>query len=166
MTTTHPIFDIWNDEAQPQFPIARKLTPSRRLKCDMRWKETPGEGTDARMIYWMDLIRSCKGRDFLTGHSKRGWVMDFDYLIANDTNHVRLSEGRWLDKKRSTHDDRPAFYHATPETRAVIGVCAQCRTDVEGTKEQARRWVKDKSTCSACFVKSPEYQKARLGGSG
>lgn len=160
---THPIFDIWNEEAPPAFPAARKLTASRLDKCKTRWEETPGESYDRKMIYWIDLIRSCKKRPFLCG--KKGWVMDFNYLIRNDTIHVELSEGRFEEKKPAQPtDDRPPYYQVTLETRQIIGLCAQCAVGVEGTLEQAKRWIDKKSTCSGCFLKSPEYRTARLGG--
>ena len=165
---SHPIFDIWNEEAPPEFPSARTLTLSRRVKCEARWKETPCTGEkhyDEKMLYWLDLIRSCKKRPFLTGQNDRGWVMDLKYLIANDTNHVELSEGRFEGKKPGPPtDDLPPYYHFTPEPLIVIGVCAGCGDITEGTREQLAKWVQDKSTCSACYLRSPEYQKSRPGG--
>ncbi len=157
---THPIFEIWNEEAPPEFPKATRLTASRLDKCKTRWGETPEAGYDQKMIYWIDLIRSCKTRPHLIGDNDRGWVMDFDYLTRNDTIHVQLSEGRFKVKPRPIKDDRPPYYNATPETRTVIGTCADCGEAVEGTPESAQVFEQGTSTCSACHIKSPEYRKS------
>ena len=38
---------------------------------------------------------------FLKGVNKRGWKVDFDWLIANDTNYVKVLEGKYKQEDLS-----------------------------------------------------------------
>lgn len=73
-----------------------KLTEKRKLKMRARWKEEPDEA------YWIDAVKKLAASSFCL---EGGWA-NFDWLIANDTNHRKASEGKYDDKTKAAgeHD--------------------------------------------------------------
>lgn len=65
------------------------MTSKRRRHCNARLKEQP------KAEYWEALFRRAAASPFLTGRNDRGWQVTFDWLIENDTNHVKVSEGKF-----------------------------------------------------------------------
>lgn len=86
--------EAWNGNSGP-LPRVTALTDKRRAKLRLRWLEVPN------MEYWRLVIRRVAASKFCQGKSDRGWIADFDWLIANDTNHVKVMEGKY--------DNKPAY---------------------------------------------------------
>lgn len=74
------------------FSEVRKLTVSRKKKLLARLSEQGEEN----IIKAIDIASES---DFLKGENDRNWKMDFDWLIANDTNIVKVLEGKYSNKK-------------------------------------------------------------------
>ena len=74
------------------FSKVTKLTDSRKLKLSKRLKEHGEEN----IIKAIDIAANS---DFLKGKNDRNWKMDFDWLIANDTNIVKILEGKYSSYK-------------------------------------------------------------------
>lgn len=70
------------------FPKLNKLTDSRKKKLLKRLNE---QGED-NILKAIDIASNS---NFLKGNNKTGWKMDFDWLIANDTNIVKILEGKY-----------------------------------------------------------------------
>ncbi len=92
------LFEIWN-EHRGDLPRANKLTEERRSKILLRLKENPS------MAYWVAVVTALAASDFATGRvpgsNGKYWAScDFDWLIRNETNHVKVSEGKYRNKKR------------------------------------------------------------------
>lgn len=70
-------------------PKVNKLTESRKKKLSSRWKEMPD------LQQWVSLFKMVEKTPFLTGQNNRGWRASFDWLIENDTNIVKVLEGKY-----------------------------------------------------------------------
>jgi len=86
--------EAWNGN-NGALPKVTALTDKRRAKIRLRWLERPN------LEYWRLVIRRVAASKFCQGQSDRGWIADFDWLIANDTNHVKVMEGKY--------DNKPAY---------------------------------------------------------
>lgn len=75
---------LWNDNCSP-LPKAERLTDSRRLKIKKRLQEQPD------MDYWAACVKRMAASNFVCSGS---WA-NLDWLIANDTNHVKATEGKY-----------------------------------------------------------------------
>jgi phage replication O-like protein O len=80
------LFDLWNEHATNGIPKAKKLTKSRIDKIKSRIKEESGKS------YWITVFSKIHKLPFYCGENNRGWVADFDYVMKNDTNHVKIFE--------------------------------------------------------------------------
>lgn len=85
------------------FPKVNKLTDSRRKKLVLR----VGEQGEENIIKAIDIAAES---DFLKGKNDRGWKMDFDWLIANDTNIVKILEGKYSNKKQEGKKENGRMY--------------------------------------------------------
>ena len=75
------------------FSKVNKLTDSRKKKLLARLQEQGEEN----IIKAIDIASES---DFLKGKNDRNWKMDFDWLIANDTNVVKVLEGKYCNKTK------------------------------------------------------------------
>ena len=75
------------------FSKVNKLTDSRKKKLLARLQEQGKEN----IIKAIDIASES---DFLKGINDRNWKMDFDWLIANDTNIVKVLEGKYCNKTK------------------------------------------------------------------
>ena len=86
------LFDLWT-EHHGALPKAARLTAKRRDKAAARLRDEPSP------VYWTAVIQTLARSSFATGKNDRGWKADFDWLVANDTNHVKVAEGKYDDRK-------------------------------------------------------------------
>jgi hypothetical protein len=47
------------------------------------------------------LVEKVAASDFLCGYNDRQWRADIDWLLKNDTNYVKVLEGRYDNKSQS-----------------------------------------------------------------
>lgn len=90
------LVEIWNEHRGPL--AAARMTDKRRPKIALRIAEAP------EPAYWVDVVQRLAKSPFATGQVKSekypgGWHADFEWLITNDNNHVKASEGRYDDKR-------------------------------------------------------------------
>tara|TARA_R110000868_G_scaffold9394_5_gene46933 strand:- start:4698 stop:5417 length:720 start_codon:yes stop_codon:yes gene_type:complete len=98
---TFPFLDIWNTHCGP-LPKPDKLTKSRQAKLKARLAEEP------RPDYWVSTVQRLAKSDFATGKNDRQWKASIDWLLANDSNHVKVNEGKYDNRKPKY--DRGAGY--------------------------------------------------------
>ena len=93
------VVDCFNEVAEKTVGISRvlKLTNKRKEKLKKRLDEI---GED-EFIKVFDCI---KESDFLQGKNSNGWRVSFDWLIENDTNAVKVLEGKYADKAVKNDD--------------------------------------------------------------
>lgn len=89
-TSINNIKEYYN--SKNSFPKINKLTDSRKKKLLARVKEQGEENV-------IKAINIAANSDFLKGKNDRNWKMDFDWLIANDTNIVKILEGKYSSYK-------------------------------------------------------------------
>ncbi len=88
----HPLASLWNEIADQKFPRVKFLSEKRRKKCKARFDENP------RIEFWTEVITKINQSDFCKGLGDRGWVANFDFLIAPDTAAKAL-EGTYDNRK-------------------------------------------------------------------
>lgn len=102
--------DVWNAKIEaikgnhPSYSQVRTLTKQRREKLRSRLKDPE----------WLETFRVAVG--MLPIKQWNDWVPDFDHMIANDSNAVKIAEGQrhkkdftLSDKNRQTIEDyRPS----------------------------------------------------------
>lgn len=93
------IINAWNSAAdEGKLSKLVKLTDKRKQKLKKRLDEI---GEDD----FINAIKKISESDFLTGKNSRNWKISFDWLIANDTNIVKVLEDKYSDKLQA--EDNP-----------------------------------------------------------
>ena len=88
--TINILVDFYN--RLDKFPKIKKVTKQRRNKIISRLKDV---GYD-NLIKALEIASKSS---FLTGESKNSkWKADFDWFIENDTNCIKVLEGKYSDK--------------------------------------------------------------------
>lgn len=83
------IVAAWNQACSP-LPAVLKLSAERRRKLQARIR------SDAEFpSKLLAALQKAKQTPFLCGGGERGWKANFDWFIANDTNHVAVLEGKY-----------------------------------------------------------------------
>jgi len=86
------LIDLWN-VLLPHPPFGQIHPTGKRLaQAKLRVTENP----DA--TFWRALMVKASASRFLRGAGPRGWVMNFDWLVRNDTNAQKVAEGRYDDQ--------------------------------------------------------------------
>lgn len=110
--TSAEMHETYNRERGP-LPECRTLSDSRKAKCRSRIQDRNKDPAGFRQDF-LDAIRKARDNPFLSGGGDRGWKVDFDFLVENDTNYVRILEGRYDGKRKSQTEQR-----SDKNTRAV-----------------------------------------------
>ena len=91
----------WN-EFCAKFPILskiREITPERRAKLRKRFERKSFRDFD-------QVLTAISEQNFLLGVNNREWVVSFDWLITNDTNHVKVLERRYLQRNSESESQK------------------------------------------------------------
>lgn len=88
------LLESWNELCPPVgLAAVRELSASRKQKASARIREHP------KVAFWNDVFREIKRSAFLRGmgpaNGKEPWRANFDWLIENDTNCIKVAEGRY-----------------------------------------------------------------------
>lgn len=87
------LFDGWNDICAAQgLGRVQELTKQRQAHIRLRLHEHPAGP------WWEDVLNRITETPFLMGRNDRKWSASFDWLIANDTNAVKVTEGKYVNK--------------------------------------------------------------------
>ena len=89
---SHPLFEIWQQE-HGSLPQVRALATDRLSKCRLRVKNSPD--TPRLLADFREAVRLANQTPFLSGSNDRGWVANFDWFIANDSNYLKVIEGKY-----------------------------------------------------------------------
>jgi hypothetical protein len=84
------LFNLWNQIIKE--PRATVMNNSREAKCRLRLKERS-------LDEWRVVLEKLKASAFCTGDNNRGWRADFDWIISNDTNALKVIEGKFDNKQ-------------------------------------------------------------------
>lgn len=98
------LVDVWNSNCAPLARVAR-LTSQRTAKAKTRLVEQPD------LDEWAKIVARLAKSEFA---ATSGWA-NFDWLIANDTNSVKVAEGKYDNPKpKPKPGDRPWKPDAPP----------------------------------------------------
>lgn len=68
----------------------RSISSTRKKHLKARWKQF-----DYDLEAFKEAFEKVQASDFCKGQNKRGWKVDFDWLIKNDNNIVKVLEGKY-----------------------------------------------------------------------
>lgn len=89
--TINILVDFYNE--LDKFPKVKKITKKRKLKIINRLKDVGYEN----IIKAFELAAQS---DFLTGNIKNSrWKADFDWFVENDTNCIKVLEGKYSNNQ-------------------------------------------------------------------
>ena len=87
------IIDCWNRVAKIHNLCQCRITNKRRVSIRARWKENA-----FRASWWMLMQKDIPRSPLLLGFNDRGWQIDMTWLLKNDTNYVKVLEGKYHKK--------------------------------------------------------------------
>lgn len=93
------LVELWNERAHRVMPRVRDLTAKRKRQAAARLREHP------EREWWEDVIAAANASPHCRGESKpapgasKPWRCNFDFLIENDTNAVKVLEGVYGDDR-------------------------------------------------------------------
>lgn len=102
--TPEEFVSSWNAITTPPIPRCRELTDDRKRRVRSRLRVHP------ELSFWRDVFARVEASAFCRGDSDRGWTASIDWILSNDTNAVKVLEGRY--------DTRPQTSRASPPTKA------------------------------------------------
>jgi hypothetical protein len=73
--------------------LIRKLTASRHRQVRARMRE------GITLEKFTQCLQLCSSSPFLMGNNERGWNVDFDWLVKNDFNILKVLEGKYRAQK-------------------------------------------------------------------
>ncbi|HUK31204.1 MAG TPA: hypothetical protein VLV89_08820 [Candidatus Acidoferrum sp.] len=89
----HPerLAEIWESE-RGSLPELRAMTPDRVARCRERVRNA---ASPKFLEDFCEAVRRAAATPFLCGAGPAGWRANFDWMIANDTNYLKVLEGRY-----------------------------------------------------------------------
>jgi hypothetical protein len=90
------MLDIWQQERGPLAEL-RALSPEREARCRERISHagSKGKATAQFLAEFREAVARAAATPFLCGEGPTGWCANFDWLVANDTNYLKVLEGRY-----------------------------------------------------------------------
>jgi len=89
------ILTAWNElvKSHPILSSVSKISPDRRRSLKARYSNKHFREN------WEKVIESIPKYPFLLGKNDWKWKISFDWLIANDTNYLKILEGKYSNKQ-------------------------------------------------------------------
>lgn len=110
------LVDLWNATTKPPIPRCRELTDDRRRRIRSRTLKRPD------LSEWRRAFEFVQSDAFYRGGGSRGWTVDIDWMLKNDTNVAKV-----LERAGTSQEARDAYEWTCPH----IEECAsrgECRT--------------------------------------
>lgn len=100
----HPLAEYFNS-CCPNLPKVTAVSPGRLKKILARLHFKPDRE------WWVKIFEKMAASDFCHGKNDRGWIADFDWIIANDENSLKVESGKY--------DNRKPFGTTKPQVSAI-----------------------------------------------
>lgn len=110
------ILKLWNDTCL-SFPKLAKITEPRKNKLRIRLQEMGGKDLDKAIGVLAEVFALTEESNFLKGDNKRGWKANFDWVIENPKNWVKIYEGNY---KNQTSNETTTSNNGLEKTAAAI----------------------------------------------
>lgn len=91
-TPYETIKDLYNSICKDLSKV-RSISSSRKRHLKARWKQF-----ECNLDTFEECFKKVQASVFCTGKNERGWKADFDWLIKNDNNMVKVLEGKYDNK--------------------------------------------------------------------
>lgn len=88
------VVDLWNKTCT-SYPRLIKLTGKRRTKIANRLREIATSSASDPYTVLEQLFKALETSHFLKGDNDRAWKASFDWVIANDSNWLKVLEGNY-----------------------------------------------------------------------
>jgi hypothetical protein len=90
------LLEIWQEERGPLAEV-RALSPERAARCSERISHARSKGKNVAQFLadFREAVARSAATPFLCGEGPGGWRANFDWLITNDTNYLKVIEGRY-----------------------------------------------------------------------
>ena len=90
------LLEIWQQE-RGELAEVRALSPERAARCAERISHARSKGKDIAqfLLDFREAVARSAATPFLCGAGPAGWRANFDWLITNDTNYLKVIEGRY-----------------------------------------------------------------------
>lgn len=111
--TPEELFEAYAGNRGDMTPCQR-LTEKRRAKCRVRIAERARD-PDAFRQDFLASIRKASAIPFFTGAGERGWRGSFDWFVENDTNYLKVIEGKYDGVKRERESEAQRKQRSTRE---------------------------------------------------
>jgi len=118
------LVDLWNATTKPPIPRCRELTDDRRRRIRARTLRRPD------LSDWRIAFEYVQSDAFYRGEGGRGWIVDFDWMLKNDTNITKVLE------RAGTKRETAAAYEWTCPHDPPCGARSTC--NVKSTLEAGR----------------------------
>jgi predicted phage replisome organizer len=91
----------------------RSVSSTRKRHLKARWQQL-----DFNIDTFQEAFEKVEASDFCTGKNDRGWKADFDWLIKNDNNIVKVLEGAYDNRTplHNGHNNVVDYYEAAGES--------------------------------------------------
>jgi len=110
------ILERWTRIAEKLGLVVPRAVSKRRLeKLKSRLREHPNSE------FWVEVFRKIEDSHFLQGENDRGWKIDFDFLIANTENVLKIVEGKY-DGRNGTNGKQKENGLATADQLKEAGL--------------------------------------------
>ena len=88
--------EIWEQE-RGSLGELRALSPEREARCRERLSHARKKGKDIAQFLadFREAVARAAATPFCCGAGPGGWIANFDWLICNDTNYLKVLEGRY-----------------------------------------------------------------------
>jgi hypothetical protein len=88
--------EIWEQE-RGSLGELRALTPEREARCRERLSHARKKGKNIAQFLadFREAVARAAATPFCCGAGPGGWIANFDWLICNDTNYLKVLEGRY-----------------------------------------------------------------------
>lgn len=101
--TSNEVCQIWNEICAPAgLQKVMKMTTKRQEKARCRLRDWQAGGADARNTF-REICNAIAASSFCRGQNAHKWEATFDWIIDNDSNYVKVLEGKYNDKQ-TTND--------------------------------------------------------------
>lgn len=90
------VLRLYHDRC-PSLPKVLKLSDKRKMKIRVRFEEMKFNYETLQKVF-----DKAEASSFMQGDNKRGWRADFDWIFSNNTNWLKILEGKYDDRKPIT----------------------------------------------------------------
>lgn len=113
VVTPGELIEIWENNRGEMTPCI-SLTEKRKTKCRTRIAERQKEPESFRLDF-LASVRKASAIPFFAGAGDRGWKGNFDWFIENDTNYLKILEGKYDGVRRERESEAQARQRRTRE---------------------------------------------------